>query len=121
MKSMEIPAIRIIRVAMAKAMKAMEAFKAMNAAAAPDAPKAMKAKPWKSPWPGWEPVSVGGGMEQIWARPVRVLYCGYGGAMFRLKVRKNSSNKWVKVAEKDKEDKKVKKDNKDKKVNNAKN
>ena len=80
-------------------MKAMKAFKAM--AASPT----MKKKFPKSAWPGWKRVSVGGGMETIWVKPGVVLHCGYNGAMFRVKVRKDLQvNKWVKV-----EDKKVKK------------
>ena len=96
-------------------MKAMKAFKAMPASPpVKDAPKAMAASPTmkkkfpKSAWPGWKRVSVGGGMETIWVKPGVVLHCGYNGAMFRVKVRKDLQvNKWVKVE--DKKDKKVKK------------
>ena len=62
-------------------------------------------------------IGVGGGLEEIWARPGCVLWSGYGGAMYRIKVHKNSNNNWVKV---DKKHKKHKKDEKDKKVKKVK-
>ena len=100
---------------MAKAMKEMKITKAIQAAA----PSRAMAKA-KKIWPGFRPVSVGGGLETIWARPGSTLWTGYAGYMWRMKVN-DKKNHWVKMDNLHKQHKQHKKDKKDKKVKKVKN
>ena len=91
---------------MAKAMKAMKITNAIQAAA----PSRAMAKA-KKMWPGFRRIGVGGGLEEIWASPGSTLWSGYAGTMWRIKVKKDKKNLWVKMDNLHKQHKKDKKDN----------
>ena len=58
----------------------------------------------KAGWPGFRKIGVGGGLEEIWLQPGAIAWSGYGGAMYRIKVKKNGKNKWVNMCPKEKKD-----------------